>query len=128
MHTPPRDPYAHPFNAQAAYTQGSTHHAVHHETRYIPTPAQTMQSYHTLPSSSRGTAMTPPQSSPSPGVERYACDRCDRTFSRPHDRKRHYESQHLQTSHACQYCRKEFSRADSLKRHLDNGCDKAPVS
>lgn len=126
MHTPPRDPYAHQFNAQAAYVQGPAHHvAVHRETRYIPTPAQAMQSYHTLPSSSRA---TPPQSSPSPGVERYACDRCDRTFSRPHDRKRHYESQHLQTSHACQFCRKEFSRADSLKRHLDNGCDKAPVS
>ncbi|EPT04654.1 hypothetical protein FOMPIDRAFT_110028 [Fomitopsis schrenkii] len=125
MHTPPRDPYAQQFNAQAAYNQGPSHHAVHHETRYIPTPAQAMQSYHTLPSGSRA---TPPQSSPSPGVERYACDRCDRTFSRPHDRKRHYESQHLQTSHACQFCRKEFSRADSLKRHLDNGCDKAPVS
>lgn len=126
-----RASYPHHFaaaNAQAGYPQGSAHHthAVHHETRYIPTPAQTMQSYQTNhPSRS---ALTPPKSSPSPGVERYACDKCDRTFSRPHDRKRHYESQHLQTSHSCQYCRKEFSRADSLKRHLDNGCDKMPIS
>ncbi|KAH9920158.1 uncharacterized protein B0H18DRAFT_613705 [Fomitopsis serialis] len=114
-------------NAQAGYHHGSAHHAqaAHHDTRYIPTPAQTMQTYQTQhPSRS---ALTPPKSSPSPGVERYACDKCDRTFSRPHDRKRHYESQHLQTSHSCQYCRKEFSRADSLKRHLDNGCDKMPM-
>ena len=121
-----RESYAHQFNAQAGYAQGPAHHAVTLETRYIPTPAQTMQSYHSHPS--RGPTLTPPQSSPSPGVERYACDKCDRTFSRPHDRKRHYESQHLQTSHKCHYCRKEFSRADSLKRHLDNGCDKVPVA
>ncbi|KZT10909.1 uncharacterized protein LAESUDRAFT_721308 [Laetiporus sulphureus 93-53] len=95
--------------------------------RYIPTPAQTMQSYQSLPrGSANNSIVIPPPSSPSPGVERYPCDMCDRTFSRPHDRKRHFESQHMQTSHACKYCRKEFSRADSLKRHLDNGCDKMP--
>ncbi|KAH9839137.1 uncharacterized protein C8Q71DRAFT_498309 [Rhodofomes roseus] len=129
MHPSAGAQYAHPYaaaGAQAGYHHGSAHQAVPTETRYIPTPAQTMQSYQTLPS--RGSALAPPKSSPSPGVERYACDKCDRTFSRPHDRKRHHESQHLQTSHSCQYCRKEFSRADSLKRHLDNGCDKMPVS
>ncbi|KAI0338302.1 hypothetical protein BDW22DRAFT_1382629 [Trametopsis cervina] len=66
---------------------------------------------------------------PSPGTERFPCERCDKTFSRAHDRKRHYESQHAArpVSHRCPYCRKEFSRADSMKRHVDNGCEKNPA-
>ncbi|EED82052.1 predicted protein [Postia placenta Mad-698-R] len=118
---------AHP--AQYGLVSPAPHPSAPQATRYIPTPAQSMQSY--AYGTGRGGAsgsniVLPPPASPSPGIERYQCDRCDRTFSRPHDRKRHYESQHMLTSHTCQYCRKDFSRADSLKRHLDNGCDKAP--
>ncbi len=81
-------------------------------------------SSHPYPSSSSHHGQLPP----SPGTERFPCDKCDKTFSRSHDRKRHYESQHSSqpTSHRCPYCRKEFSRADSMKRHVDNGCEKDP--
>ncbi|KAG5352593.1 Transcriptional regulator MET32 [Termitomyces sp. T112] len=60
--------------------------------------------------------------------ERFPCEKCGKTFSRSHDRKRHHETQHLPSPviHRCRYCEKEFSRADSLKRHLDNGCDEMP--
>ncbi|KAF9462465.1 hypothetical protein BDZ94DRAFT_731824 [Collybia nuda] len=70
-----------------------------------------------------------PTSASSPSGERFPCDRCGKTFSRSHDRKRHHETQHLPTPviHRCRYCEKEFSRADSLKRHLDNGCDEMPT-
>lgn len=79
-------------------------------------------SAHPYPSSSSHPGQLPP----SPGTERFPCDKCDKTFSRSHDRKRHYESQHSSqpTSHRCPYCHKEFSRADSMKRHVDNGCEK----
>lgn len=68
-----------------------------------------------------------PPASPT-GIERYACERCDKTFSRAHDRKRHFETHHSPqpASHKCPHCRKDFSRADSRKRHCDNGCDKDP--
>lgn len=88
--------------------------------RYIPTPAQTMQNYQNLAHGSGGV----PTTSSSPGAERFPCDKCDRSFSRAHDRKRHYESHHLQTPHICPTCGKDFSRSDSLKRHIDNGCDR----
>ncbi|KAF8740191.1 hypothetical protein AX14_008372 [Amanita brunnescens Koide BX004] len=60
--------------------------------------------------------------------ERFPCEKCGKTFSRSHDRKRHHETQHLPTPviHRCRYCEKEFSRSDSLKRHVDNGCDEMP--
>lgn len=60
--------------------------------------------------------------------ERYPCDLCERTFTRSHDRRRHYETVHapMPVLHRCRYCRKDFSRADSLKRHVDNGCDEMP--
>lgn len=60
--------------------------------------------------------------------ERYPCDRCDRSFTRLHDRRRHYETVHSTSPvlHKCRFCRKDFSRADSLKRHVDNGCDEMP--
>lgn len=60
--------------------------------------------------------------------ERYPCDLCDRSFTRLHDRRRHYETVHATSPvlHKCRYCRKDFSRADSLKRHIDNGCDEMP--
>ncbi|KAF5326269.1 hypothetical protein D9611_000387 [Ephemerocybe angulata] len=67
-------------------------------------------------------------STTSPTGERFPCEKCGKTFSRSHDRKRHHETQHLASPiiHRCRYCEKEFSRADSLKRHVDNGCDEAP--
>ena len=100
-----------------------------------------------------GTSSGSPISSSS--GERFPCEKCGKTFSRSHDRKRHHETQHLSSPviHRCRYCEKEFSRyvktfllssfsqltrvsscspsirirrADSLKRHLDNGCDEMP--
>ncbi|KAL4245569.1 hypothetical protein ABKN59_009615 [Abortiporus biennis] len=73
------------------------------------------------------TTVTIPPGSP-PGVERYACTACSKTFSRAHDRKRHFETSHDPNppNHRCHFCGKSFARADSLKRHLDNGCDKDP--
>ncbi|KAF8629845.1 hypothetical protein AX15_003211 [Amanita polypyramis BW_CC] len=62
---------------------------------------------------------TPPRPRPTPGSsptatpgERFLCDKCGKTFSRSHDRKRHHETQHLPTPiiHRCRYCEKEFSR------------------
>lgn len=48
--------------------------------------------------------------------ERFACEKCGKTFSRSHDRKRHHETQHLPTPviHRCRYCEKEFSRQVAL--------------
>ncbi|OCH91702.1 hypothetical protein OBBRIDRAFT_886809 [Obba rivulosa] len=96
---------------------------------FIPTPAQTIQSHSAYGATSSGNIAVAPASAAHANIEqRYPCAQCDRTFSRAHDRKRHFESQHLQTSHNCQYCGKEFSRTDSLKRHIDNGCGEMPAS
>lgn len=53
-----------------------------------------------------------PTSSTSPTGERFPCEKCGKTFSRSHDRKRHHETQHLPSPviHRCVYCQKEFSR------------------
>ncbi|TFK44285.1 hypothetical protein BDQ12DRAFT_717448 [Crucibulum laeve] len=82
----------------------------------------------TRPRTATGGASTSPTSASSPSGERFPCEKCGKTFSRSHDRKRHHETQHLPSPviHRCRYCEKEFSRADSLKRHLDNGCDEMP--
>ncbi|KAL0956821.1 hypothetical protein HGRIS_002932 [Hohenbuehelia grisea] len=71
---------------------------------------------------------TAPTSNNAASGERFPCEKCGKTFSRSHDRKRHHETQHLAqpVMHRCRFCVKEFSRADSLKRHLDNGCDEMP--
>jgi hypothetical protein len=57
--------------------------------------------------------------------DRSVCHECDASFSRPHDLRRHFETQHLESPpiHRCQHCQKEFSRSDSLKRHLDKRCE-----
>ncbi|KIK39988.1 hypothetical protein CY34DRAFT_88195 [Suillus luteus UH-Slu-Lm8-n1] len=123
--------------------------------QFIPTPSQTYQVYsNTVPSNSRSrssvepyyhmspnTQHTPQSSSPptarpshsstspssNPALigDRFPCELCDRSFTRSHDRRRHYETVHAATPvlHRCRYCGKDFSRADSLKRHIDNGCD-----
>jgi len=57
---------------------------------------------------------------------RFQCRTCGQTFSRDHDRKRHYESQHAENPpvYRCDSCHKDFARADSLRRHVrDGGCD-----
>lgn len=134
-------PLAHSQSTSAGsgyHNQLSSHHTPSHSyasqhppsssytSQYIPTPAQSVQlphgRYHASSSSSQ---YAPPAS---PEIERFPCDKCDKTFSRAHDRKRHYESQHSTHPylHRCRFCNKEFSRADSLKRHIDNGCEKDP--
>jgi hypothetical protein len=57
-------------------------------------------------------ASTSPTSASSPSGERFPCEKCGKTFSRSHDRKRHNETQHtaMPIMHACQFCQKEFSR------------------
>lgn len=121
--------------------------------QFIPTPSQTYQVYsNTVPSNQRRPTIEPyyhmspnpqhtSQGSSSPAVprsthtspstnpalvgDRFPCELCDRSFTRSHDRRRHYETVHAATPvlHRCRYCGKDFSRADSLKRHIDNGCD-----
>ncbi|KAG1736031.1 hypothetical protein EDB19DRAFT_1061345 [Suillus lakei] len=125
-----------------------------HPQQFIPTPSQTYQVYsntvasnprtrpaiepyyhmspnpqHTTqgsspPAASRS-AHTSPTSNPALIGDRFPCELCDRSFTRSHDRRRHYETVHATTPvlHRCRYCGKDFSRADSLKRHIDNGCD-----
>ena len=59
----------------------------------------------------------------SPPPLRYQCMECGNTFSRVHDRNRHYETTHSENPqvHQCEKCRKTFSRADAKKRHQDDG-------
>ncbi|CAL1706225.1 unnamed protein product [Somion occarium] len=98
-------------------------HPPHPAAQYLPSSSQLAQAYpHGHATSSA------PIPSPSPGIERYPCDRCSKTFTRAHDRKRHFDTHHAANppSHKCHFCRKEFARADSLKRHIDNGCEKDP--
>ena len=114
---------------------GTQHPSLSHSTQLIPTPAQTVQTYHgygSVPSSPGGSiggpviAAIPASSGSIAPQERFYCDKCDKSFGRAHDKKRHYESAHLQTHHECRFCHKCFSRNDSLKRHQDNGCEKDP--
>ncbi|TFK70645.1 hypothetical protein BDN72DRAFT_530437 [Pluteus cervinus] len=95
----------------------------------IPSQAQKLSRISTsrLRASTSSNSQSPTSASSPPG-ERFPCEKCGKTFSRSHDRKRHHETQHLPCPvvHRCRYCEKEFSRADSLKRHLDNGCDEMP--
>lgn len=53
-----------------------------------------------------------PTSASSPSGERFPCEKCGKTFSRSHDRKRHHETQHtpIPVMHTCHHCQKEFSR------------------
>jgi uncharacterized Zn-finger protein len=63
-------------------------------------------------------AQRSPTSPTSPGTERFMCNLCDKSFSRSHDRKRHYETQHSSNPavHRCRYCKKPFSRSDDPPR------------
>lgn len=64
------------------------------------------------PRTASAAGSTSPTSASSPPGERFPCDKCGKTFSRSHDRKRHHETQHLVSPilHSCKYCGKEFSR------------------
>ena len=103
--------YPHPSARTAAPFPPSVPPAQHYPTQFTET-------------ASSQSDMSPDHSQALPG-ERFSCVKCEATFGRSHDRKRHYETRHLATPpvHRCQYCRKEFSRADSLKRHIDKGCE-----
>jgi hypothetical protein len=59
-----------------------------------------------------GANSTSPPSASSPSGERFLCEKCGKTFSRSHDRKRHHETQHtpIPVMHTCHHCQKEFSR------------------
>lgn len=52
---------------------------------------------------------SPPPKSPS---DRYGCEYCSASFTRAHDRKRHYASAHddKPSTHVCKHCGKSFSR------------------
>lgn len=93
-----------------------------------PVPVPLSQHYPSLQHPSQQTAPhtnAPNYASTSTSGERHKCPECGASFGRVHDRKRHYETQHLASPpvHRCQSCLKGYSRADSLKRHIDNGCD-----
>jgi uncharacterized Zn-finger protein len=111
-------------------------HQVHFfaQQKPYPNPAMQTQGSHAQYSNPAKVPSSPPigYGSPSPpsssSSSPHACGVCGATFTRPHDRKRHYESQHTTIEHVCQYCRKSYARVDSLKRHLDRPCDKMPQS
>ena len=64
------------------------------------------------PRTASAAGSTSPTSATSPSSERFPCDKCGKTFSRSHDRKRHHETQHRDypVIHSCKYCKKDFSR------------------
>ncbi|KAG2096399.1 hypothetical protein BD769DRAFT_1780814 [Suillus cothurnatus] len=151
----PSGPSPHYAINSHSHIEPQTLHAHSGPQQFIPTPSQTYQVYSsTVPSNSRSRPTIEPyyhmspnpqhatQGSSSPAVprpvhhtspttnpaligDRFPCELCDRSFTRSHDRRRHYETVHATTPvlHRCRYCGKDFSRADSLKRHIDNGCD-----
>ncbi|KAH7912421.1 hypothetical protein BJ138DRAFT_1112374 [Hygrophoropsis aurantiaca] len=133
MHSPQFVPT--PSQAYQAYSHANTVTSTSHRPRSTVDPYYHMSpnAQHTSHSHSHSppypTRSAHPSSAP-PSVplvsgDRYPCELCDRTFTRSHDRRRHYETVHapVPVVHRCRYCNKDFSRADSLKRHLDNGCE-----
>lgn len=88
-----------------------------------PPPFPTSQHYPSQQGLNASSPTSDGGASPPQG-DRYVCQQCGASFSRSHDRKRHWASQHLASPplHRCRNCNKEFSRADSLKRHIDHGC------
>ncbi|KAJ6507183.1 hypothetical protein C8R47DRAFT_1100537 [Mycena vitilis] len=124
----PSEAYAHPSRpprpASAMHHRSSGPYASSsHAGSSSPSSRLPHLSVASRPKSSMGHSL-----SPTSAGERFVCDACGKDFSRAHDRKRHYETQHAATpvTHKCIYCDKDFSRADSLKRHIQNGCDEAP--
>jgi uncharacterized Zn-finger protein len=91
--------------------------------QYIPTPPPVTPGVFPNPNSSPFTT-TPREAVQTTSLQavRYQCDKCGTTFSRMHDRNRHYESTHAKNPpvHKCERCMKLFSRADAKKRHQDD--------
>ena len=101
-----------------------------HQVQYISTPPLVTPGVFQNPNSSpfTTTPRTAVQNTSPPPV-RYQCDKCGNTFSRLHDRNRHYDSTHSENPpvHKCGGCGKQFSRADAKKRHQDDGkCVSSP--
>ncbi|KAF8211134.1 hypothetical protein K438DRAFT_106298 [Mycena galopus ATCC 62051] len=67
-------------------------------------------SHRSSPYPRRSMSPSPLSLCPSP-AERFACEACGKDFSRLHDRKRHYETQHggKPVTHRCMYCEKDFT-------------------
>ncbi|KAH7924240.1 hypothetical protein BV22DRAFT_1035392 [Leucogyrophana mollusca] len=148
-HSTPRYPAA---TSTHMVSQHGHHNAPRHSQQFVTTPVQayqatssaststshrsrsTMDPYYHMSGNPQhsGHSSSPPYPSSSrhvhshsaPVGDRYPCELCDRTFTRSHDRRRHYETVHaaVPTMHKCRHCKKDFSRADSLKRHCGNGC------
>jgi uncharacterized Zn-finger protein len=101
-----------------------------HQVQYIPTPPLVAPGVFQSPNSSPFTTTPRTAVQPtSPPPVRYQCDKCGTTFSRLHDRNRHYETTHSDNPpvHKCERCLKKFSRADAKKRHQDDGkCVSSP--
>ncbi|KAK2464174.1 hypothetical protein APHAL10511_003631 [Amanita phalloides] len=98
---------------------GSQTHG-HPQEQYVASPSYESSSVLQPPRIPPSGPRTVPGGSPTAASgERFLCEKCGKTFSRSHDRKRHHETQHLPTPviHRCRFCEKEFSRSDSLKRH-----------
>ncbi|KAL1925171.1 uncharacterized protein VTP21DRAFT_54 [Calcarisporiella thermophila] len=48
----------------------------------------------------------------------YSCDKCNHSFHRSHDLKRHLRIHEKIKPFECTHCHRTFSRRDALKRHL----------
>jgi hypothetical protein len=100
------------------------------QVQYISTPPLVAPGVFQNPNPSpfTTTPRTAVQNTPPPPI-RFQCDKCGNTFSRSHDRNRHYESTHSDNPpiHKCGGCGRRFSRADAKKRHQDDGkCVSSP--
>lgn len=108
--TTPQSPIPDPCTSSADYPAPSQHmlpsshsQGIHHVHRPRIVTGR--------PRTASAAGSTSPTSATSPSGERFPCDKCEKTFSRAHDRKRH-QTQHssFPISHSCKYCAKEFSR------------------
>jgi len=130
--TPPLQPNTtHQYESQQRQ-QGQQDHnrQSHHQVQYISTPPPAVPGVFHNPNPSPFTTTPRTAVQPtSPTPVRFQCDKCGSTFSRLHDRNRHYETTHSDNPpvHKCEKCRKQFSRADAKKRHQDDGkCVSSP--
>ena len=123
--------YPHSSYRPSAYPESIPEHSyLHVLSQHQPYPAgagalQPIQTTHTIDTPSSLSPVSPASSSSTTSTDRYVCERCGRSFTRAHDRKRHFETHHLSNPavHRCRNCDKSFSRSDSLRRHVNNnGC------
>ncbi|KAG6813142.1 hypothetical protein H0H92_013766, partial [Tricholoma furcatifolium] len=97
---PPQSPTSNPYSSTP------------YNPSYMPSAASPEHRPTRIATGRPSTSPGSPTNLSSPTGERFPCDKCGKTFSRSHDRKRHHETQHLATpvTHRCRYCSKEFSR------------------